>query len=75
MKETCGDLQRHNSVIKTKFTAFLKEYRKVEIDKRNLGAREKETLTNLIRTVEALRTHVKITTNVRAWYFSFVMSP
>jgi len=57
--ETCGDLQRHNSERKTEFTTFLKEYRKVEIDKRNLGAREKETLTNLIRTVEALRTHVK----------------
>mmetsp|Transcript_9620 Transcript_9620/g.9721 ORF Transcript_9620/g.9721 Transcript_9620/m.9721 type:complete len:103 (-) Transcript_9620:74-382(-) len=33
--ETCGDLQRHNSEIKTAFTTFLKEDRKVEIDKRN----------------------------------------
>ena len=57
--ETCTIFQKENSDLKVTLDKFIQENQKVQTDGLNFGKKEKENLTNLISTVEALQVDIK----------------
>jgi len=57
--ETCTIFQKENSDLKVTLDTFIQENQKVQTDGLNFGKKEKENLTNLISTVEAIQVDIK----------------